>query len=511
MVSDHAAVPTMGSIREMKMLVIAFLFLIACTCANAKSEPSLDDIIDLLKKIDFAALADIHNELKSLTDIVINSLKITEKQKTLLKKKIEKLTDPPLSGVFEDILKKRNVFYYTFQGDIMLTREQGDALIEDVKRLEGGAPLRKPRGVYPDVSYKWPKKMIHYSFHKSASDKVMQVFRNAANAWTKDTCVDIIEDKSGLQESGVIVASAPFCASFLGKAGVPQMIFLNKFCETFRSAAHELGHTLGLLHQEGREDRDDYVKIVTENLEPNLVYMSFKQTRNTNNYSDIGYDFGSIMEAGAKRRRIRCRNGGFQHPRKCEICVCPSGYAGPRCGHKPRGCGEEKNAAKGWQTLTVNFTIGEARKGLDGYKRCTYWIKSPNNTRIEMEIKPTKSPFNDTDLYCNEAGVEVKAIKDQRLTGYKFCSNGDRYNITSPSNLVPIIAFNRDPLLETISIEKSQFIIKYRYRDLTPDEKKSHVYGVLFHCRVFLQNRWDRDICYSYEDVDILRFGTLVE
>ncbi|KAK6760188.1 hypothetical protein RB195_021617 [Necator americanus] len=40
-------------------------------------------------------------------------------------------------------------------------------------------------------------------------------------------------------------------------------------------------------------------------------------------------------------------------------------------------------------------------------------------------------------------------------------SDGDRYNITSPSNLVPIIAFNRDPLPETISIEESQFIIKF--------------------------------------------------
>ncbi|ETN68289.1 astacin [Necator americanus] len=286
------------------------------------------------------------------------------------------------------------------------------------------------------------------------------------------------------------------------------MIFLSAYCETFRSAAHELGHTLGLFQQESREDRDKYVKIVTENLELNQVYMSFKQTRYTNEYYDIGYDFGDIMQAGAQsgsingnrtidsidpkyrknlrsesisfadlylvnkryncsdlcRRRIRCRNGGFQHPRNCEICVCPSGYAGPRCGQKPPPCGSKETAEKKWKTLIVNLKIGKGRWSLDGYKTCTYWIKSPNNTRIEMRIRPRKSPFKDSDLYCNEAGVEVKAIKDQRLTGYKFCSSGDRYNLTSHSNLVPIIAFNRDPLPENVSLDRTQVFIKYRYR-----------------------------------------------
>ncbi|ETN68548.1 astacin [Necator americanus] len=370
----------------------------------------------------------------------------------------------------------------------------------------------------------WPQG-IYYSFYEGTNETLQAVFKRAAEAWHNDTCVNITERKDGGSGDDLVVASAPFCASYLGKREGKQVIFLSGFCETFRSAAHELGHTLGLFQQESREDRDDYVKIVTENLEPNQVYMSFKQTRNTNNYSDIGYDFGSIMEAGAKsgsingnrtidsidpkyrknlrsesisfadlylvnkryncldscRQRIRCKNGGFQHPRKCETCICPSGYGGPMCGHKPPGCGEEKNATKEWQTLTVNFTIGEAPKGLDGYKRCTYWIKSPHDTRIEMEIEPQNSPFNDTDLYCNEAGVEVKAIKDQRLTGYKFCSNGDRYNITSHSNLVPIIAFNRDPLPEKVSFIGSKFLIKYRYRELREDEKKSHVNADIVH------------------------------
>ncbi|ETN68551.1 astacin [Necator americanus] len=100
----------------------------------------------------------------------------------------------------------------------------------------------------------------------SINKKLRDAFKRAAEAWQRDTCVNITEDDN---ESGdrVVVAGAPFCASYLGKRGEKHMIFLSGFCETFRSAAHELGHTLGLFQQESREDRDNYVKIVSKNLE----------------------------------------------------------------------------------------------------------------------------------------------------------------------------------------------------------------------------------------------------
>ncbi|ETN68552.1 hypothetical protein NECAME_15757 [Necator americanus] len=109
--------------------------------------------------------------------------------------------------------------------------------------------------------------------------------------------------------------------------------------------------------------------------------MAFNQSQYTNNVSGIGYDFGKSCKQAQKDlcpKSYGCKNGGFRHPSNCKICVCPGGYAGPLCGRK-----------------------------------------SPNNIRIEMKVEPYKSPFDDNDLYCNEAGVEIKAIKDQRLTGYK--------------------------------------------------------------------------------------------
>lgn len=63
------------------------------------------------------------------------------------------------------------------------------------------------------------------------------------------------------------------------------------------SIAHEIGHIIGLYHEHAREDRDKYVKIVTENI----------KKENSNNFNILKnskihgpYDYDSIMHYGAK-------------------------------------------------------------------------------------------------------------------------------------------------------------------------------------------------------------------
>src|SRR4029077_19332599 len=55
---------------------------------------------------------------------------------------------------------------------------------------------------------------------------------------------------------------------------------------------HELGHTLGLVHEQQRSDRDLYVTIFTNNMisgtEPNFALLTDSQTKSA-------YDFLSVM------------------------------------------------------------------------------------------------------------------------------------------------------------------------------------------------------------------------
>ncbi|KIH52503.1 hypothetical protein ANCDUO_17396 [Ancylostoma duodenale] len=71
-------------------------------------------------------------------------------------------------------------------------------------------------------------------------------------------------------------------------------------------------------------------------------------------------------------------------------------------------------ATKDWNHVQINSynQIGDHYN----YFKCTHWIKSPNGTKIEIEISDISS--NVERIGCILAGIEIKTQEDQRLTGY---------------------------------------------------------------------------------------------
>ena len=58
---------------------------------------------------------------------------------------------------------------------------------------------------------------------------------------------------------------------------------------------HELGHTLGMGHEQNRRDRDQYVIVVEDNIEEGFGYAFGKMEASRD---CTPYDYGSIMHYG---------------------------------------------------------------------------------------------------------------------------------------------------------------------------------------------------------------------
>lgn len=82
------------------------------------------------------------------------------------------------------------------------------------------------------------------------------------------------------------------CASMVGRQGGVQELILGDFCTT-GNIIHELGHTVGLWHEQCRIDRDQFIEIDLDEVQPSQQYNFEQRIVET---VDLGaYDYGSIM------------------------------------------------------------------------------------------------------------------------------------------------------------------------------------------------------------------------
>ena len=102
----------------------------------------------------------------------------------------------------------------------------------------------------------WTDNTVPYEISTEFTEGEQQVIEEAIAVWSRETCVRFIEKTTELDYIRFIT-SLNVCSSHVGRYGGVQNISLTSYCASKeRVILHEIGHALGLWHEQSRPDRD---------------------------------------------------------------------------------------------------------------------------------------------------------------------------------------------------------------------------------------------------------------
>jgi len=168
-----------------------------------------------------------------------------------------------------------------FEGDIVLGR------LDEVQADEAGNPVLQSIGI-TGQQFRWPNGRIPYEIDPALPNQ--QRVTDAIAHWHAKTGIRLTP-RAG-EADYVRFVPGGGCSSRVGRRGGRQDITLGTHC-TLGNTIHEIGHAVGLWHEQSREDRNHFINVVFANIDPAMQHNFNQQIADGD---DLGsYDFGSIM------------------------------------------------------------------------------------------------------------------------------------------------------------------------------------------------------------------------
>ena len=188
--------------------------------------------------------------------------------------------------------------------DIVYEQKHGDAVVEGDIILQSLSKLHTSVARNPQAlillrlgGSTWANGLIPFKLSPDLPLATKLAALDAMDILQRNTHVIFIELTSGnrkLYPNYIVFVpvAGDHCSSFVGQQGGEQEIKLSARCNSMRTT-HELGHALGLWHEQSRADRDNYIKILWENINEDYRYNFSQHLSDSVDFAE--YDYQSIM------------------------------------------------------------------------------------------------------------------------------------------------------------------------------------------------------------------------
>ena len=198
------------------------------------------------------------------------------------------------------VYRGRSVTYQVING---LAVVEGDIILGTPEELEppkGPQVIKEPDARKEAVATSaperlWPDGVVPYVIDSNLPEPRRVL--NAIQHWNNNTLIQFVERTNEPNWITFEKPGEPICASSVGMAGGEQSLSLGDGCSV-GAVIHEIGHAVGFWHEQQREDRDNHVNVLFDNIDKRRTLANFTQFIMTSD--DIGpYNYGSIMHYSA--------------------------------------------------------------------------------------------------------------------------------------------------------------------------------------------------------------------
>ncbi len=140
---------------------------------------------------------------------------------------------------------------------------------------------------------RWPQGLVPYALDASVTPTMAQGLQAAMQEIQSRVRVQFVPRT--VEADYVVVRDAPINSSPIGRQGGAQTLFVSSWGQRFE-VVHALMHVLGFWHEHQRPDRDQYVSVQTQNIDPARSH-EFALVPIGDTYG-LPYDFDSVLHFG---------------------------------------------------------------------------------------------------------------------------------------------------------------------------------------------------------------------